>query len=623
MISQRIDALRRSMEKRGLDAWIAADADPHGSEYVAERYRARSWLSGFRGSVGTLVVTREAAGLWVDSRYYLEAESAIAGTGIELFKSGLPGVPEYPKWLADRLIERRGERSAAERPTADRPAAERSAAKRPAVGVCASTTTIARVRALESELARAGASVVPSDDLLDDIWTDRPGYPTAPVVEYSTTFAGESRAQKLMRVRDHVRERGAGALLLSSLDDIAWLTNLRGGDVVYNPLFLAFLAVTLDEAVLFMDSEKLDSPTAESLAADGYTIAPYRAVREYVANRLPDTAVLLSPEKTAIELRSVLPESRTVIEETDITTFFKARKNRVELEGIRSAMRRDGVAMVRFLRWIEESVPGGEVTERSAAAKLEELRAAGKHHVGPSFPTISGFGEHGAIVHYRFDEESAVPLGQGVYLVDSGAHYLDGTTDITRTIMLGRRSKRAAADFTLVLKAHIALATLRFPKGTAGVQLDAVARAELWRTLRNYGHGTGHGVGCYLNVHEGPQKLATRLSDVPIDPGMITSNEPGLYRRGEYGIRIENLVHTVEDETGDFGPFLRFETLTLCPIDLQLIDASLLTEAELEWVNSYHEWVREELSPFLEPEDRRWLEEHTRPIERPEDMAST
>lgn len=601
------------MKKQGLDAWIAADADPHGSEYVAERYRARSWLSGFRGSVGTLVVTRETAGLWVDSRYYLEAESAIAGTGIELFKSGLPGVPEYPKWLADRLIEQRGERPAAERSTAERPAAER-----PAVGVCASTTTIARVRALESELARAGASVVPSDDLLDDIWTDRPGYPTAPVVEYSTMFAGESRVQKIARVRDHVRERGAGALLLSSLDDIAWLTNLRGGDVVYNPVFLAFFVVTLDEAVLFMDSGKIDSRTAEALAADGYTIAPYRAVREYVANRLPDGAVLLSPDKTAIDLRSVLPDSRTVIEETDITTYFEARKNGVELEGIRTAMRRDGAAMVRFLRWIEESVPGGEVTERSAAAKLEELRAAGKHHVGPSFPTISAFGKHGAIVHYRVDEESDVPLGQGVYLVDSGAHYLDGTTDITRTVMLGDRSMRAAADFTLVLKAHIALATLRFPAGTAGIQLDAIARAELWRTFRNYGHGTGHGIGCYLNVHEGPQKLTPwpSLSDVPIDPGMITSNEPGLYRRGEYGIRIENLVHTVEDETGDFGPFYRFETLTLCPIDVRLIDPSALTDSELEWVNSYHAWVREELSPLLEADDRHWLEQRTRPLDR-------
>ncbi len=608
MVSQRIDALRRSMEKRGLDAWIAADADPHGSEYVAERYRARSWLSGFRGSAGTLVVTREAAGLWVDSRYYLEAESAIAGTGIELFKSGLPEVPEYPVWLADRLIEQRGERPAAERP---------------AVGVPASTTPISHVRALEGELARAGASVVPSDDLLDEIWSDRPGRPTAPVTEHSADFTGESRVQKLARIRDHIRERRAGSLLLSSLDDIAWLTNLRGGDVAYNPVFLAFLVVTLDEAVLFIDSEKLEPRMAEALAADGFTIAPYRAVRGYAANRMPEGSVLLSPGKTAVELRTVLPDSRTVIEETDITTFFKARKNRTELEGIRNAMRRDGAAMVRFLRWLEESVPGGEVTERSAAAKLEQLRAGGYNYVGPSFPTISGFGEHGAIVHYSVDEESDVVLGDGVYLVDSGAHYFDGTTDITRTVMLGRRSKRTAADFTVVLKAHIALATLRFPKGTAGVQLDAIARAELWRTLRNYGHGTGHGVGCYLNVHEGPQKLATRLSDVPIEPGMISSNEPGLYRRGEYGIRIENLVHTVEDESGDFGPFHRFETLTLCPIELQLIDTSLLTGAELEWLNSYHEWVREELSPLLETEDRRWLEEHTRPIERPEGGAST
>ncbi len=595
--------MRRSLEKRRLDAWIAADADPHGSEYVAERYRARSWLSGFHGSAGTLVVTRTEAGLWVDSRYYLEAESAIAGTGIELFKSGLPGVPDYPKWLADRLIEQRGERSAPERPT---------------VGVCASTTTIARVRKLEGEVSRAEASVVPSDDPLDELWTDRPGLPTAPVVEYPAAFAGESRVQKIARVRDHVRERGAGALILSSLDDIAWLTNLRGGDVAYNPVFLAFLVVTAEEAVLFMDSEKIEPTIAESLAADGFMVAPYRTVREYVANRMPDAAVLLSPDKTAVELRTVLPDSRTVIEETDITTFLKARKNRTELDGMRNAMRIDGAAIVRFLRWLEESVPGGEVTERSAAAKLEQFRSSGENYVGPSFPTISGFGEHGAIVHYSVDEESDVPLGQGVYLVDSGAHYLDGTTDITRTVMLGDRETRVATDFTYVLKAHIALATLRFPIGTAGVQLDTIARAELWRSSRNYGHGTGHGIGCYLNVHEGPQKLTQwfSLSDVPIEPGMITSNEPGLYRAGEYGIRIENLVHTVEEGTGDFGTFYCFETLTLCPIDLKLIDESLLTDSELEWVNAYHARVREELSPMLSANDQQWLEQRTRPLDR-------
>ena len=604
MSDDRIAALRRVLERKGLSAWIAFDSDPHGSEYVAERFRARSWLSGFRGSAGTLVVTAGDAGLWTDSRYYIEAEAALSGGEIALFRSGLPEVPDYPQWLADTLAGR-----------------ESTGGEALKVGVDASCTSLTEFRRLRDALAPSGITVVPGADALEEVWKDRPGLPESPVRDLSSGFTGEHREARLERVRVRLRNRGAQALLLSSLDDIAWVLNLRGADVPYNPVFLSFLLIGIDSSTLFIDPRKLDADLRASLNTAGVSVEPYEAVFDALGSvSLPDAArVLLSPDKTTVALRNAIPDAAVVKEEPDVTTTMKARKNETEVSGVRNAMRRDGRAVVRFLRWVEEAVSDARgrasaVTEQSAAAKLHDFRAEEQHFVGPSFPTISGFASHGAIVHYSVNEESNVDLGEGMYLVDSGGQYLDGTTDITRTIWFGAPPTAAREDFTLVLKAHIALATVRYPKGTTGTALDAIARDPLWRHGRTYGHGTGHGVGCYLNVHEGPQRLAPKPSTVGLEPGMISSNEPGLYREGRYGIRIENLVLTTRDGETDFGEFLKFETLTLCPIDTRLVESSLLNRAELEWLNAYHRRVYDELSPMLEEADCAWLEARTRPV---------
>lgn len=595
MPTNRIVALQKIMEREGLSAWIASDADPHGSEYVAERFMSRSWLSGFRGSAGTLVVTCDTCGLWVDSRYYLEAEEVLCGTPIDLFKVGLPGTPNYPEWLASRLP---------------------SGAK---VGIDSATTSLAELRKLENILLKRNIELVTSADLLSEIWTDRPALPGSPITEHPLEFAGESREEKLERVRKHMRDRGASALMLSSLDDIAWLTNLRGSDVGYNPVFLAFLLVSENSATLFVDQRKIDETTRASLRSAGIECSDYECVRPTLSACRYPAPILLSAQKTSVAIRRAIPDSQRVSEESDITTSMKARKNQSEINGIRSVMKRDGRAMVRFLRWVEHAVAamaaGGEqVTELSASEKLHDLRSEEQYFAGPSFRTISGYKAHGAIVHYSVSEQSDIPLGPGMYLVDSGGQYVDGTSDITRTICFGEPHAQAIEDFTLVLKAHIALATVRFPEGTNGTQLDAIPRQHLWKRARNYGHGTGHGVGCFLNVHEGPQRISANPSGVAIEPGMLTSNEPGFYRTGQYGIRIENLILAVEDETGESGRFFRFDTMTLCPIDTRLVDPSLLTDEELDWLNSYNLRVDRELSPLLSGDDLDWLHGRTAPL---------
>ncbi|MFW6387908.1 MAG: aminopeptidase P family protein [bacterium] len=672
MHDERLRALREKMSEHGLSAWVAFDADPHGSEYVADRFRARSWLSGFHGSAGTLVVTHDTAGLWTDSRYFLEAESVLAGSEITLFKSGLTGTPAYPDWLAGQLGQSGGIASGADggiasgadggiaseahggiasganggiASEADGGSASEAhggiaseadggiaseanggspgVSSRPVVGIDAGCTSLAEFRRLERALSSAGVDVRASEDLVGAVWSDRPGFPDGEVYIQPLEFAGEDRAAKLRRVREHIRSRGAASLLLSSLDDIAWLTNLRGSDVAYNPVFLAFMLVSADSAFLFIDASRIHEETAEALSAAGIHLAEYSTLFEALASHFPDRPVLLSPEKTSVAVTQALPDTVRIIDERAVTTDMKAQKNETELSGVREAMRRDGRAMVRFLRRLEEQVPQGTLTELSAARMLEQLRGEEAHFVGPSFPTISGFRGHGAIVHYSVDEDSDVPLGEGMYLVDSGGQYRDGTTDITRTICFGPPPEGAVEDFTYVLKAHIALATIRFPEGTCGTQLDAVARDPMWRSGRDYGHGTGHGVGCFLNVHEGPQRIATRQSAVPLRTGMISSNEPGLYREGRYGIRIENLTNVVVSEQAASERFFEFETLTLCPVDTRLVDTRLLSDAEIDWINSYHLRVREALSPLLSTDDRRWLEGRTEPLRRSSADAGT
>lgn len=588
---ERLTALRSLMREAGLAAYVVTSSDPHQSEYPPAHWKHRSWLSGFDGSAGTVVVTEHAAGLWTDFRYYLEAEEALAGTGIDLFRLGEQEVPDYPEWLADTLCE--GD----------------------AVGFDELCVSVAATRNLESRLGPKGIGVVPGDDLVGRVWSDRPELPTRPVRVHDVRYTGESRGEKISALRGEMDELGVDYHLISTLDDIAWLLNIRGSDVPYNPVAVAHLIVGRDLAALYVDESQLSADVRTDLTEDGVTIRPYGDIAGDLASFPPDTSVLLSPDQVSVGFARALDPQVRVVEHVNLATPAKARKNAVELEHLRSAMVRDGVAMARFLHWLARAVGDEEVTELGAEAKLRDFRAEGERFVSESFRTISGYRGHGAIVHYAASEESNARLeAAGVYLVDSGAQYEDGTTDITRTVALGEPSEQARRDFTLVLKGHIGLATLRFPVGTTGHMIDVVAREHLWREGMNYGHGTGHGVGFFLNVHEGPQRISQRPSDVALAPGMVVSNEPGVYRADQYGVRIENLVAVADDGAAGFGTFLRFETLTLCPIDRSLIDADLLTAEERRWVDDYHRRVRDQLLGNLDGACAAWLERACSPL---------
>ena len=590
-IRKRLDALRSLMAERGLDAYVVPSSDPHQSEYPPDHWQQRAWISGFTGSAGTVVVTAERAGLWTDFRYYLEAEQALAGTGIELFRMGEAGVPDYPQWLAGEL------------------------ARGGCVGFDELCVSLATARRLEAELAPAGVDVAPGDDLIGQIWLDRPPLPNRPVIVHDVRFAGQSRGEKLSILRERMEELGADYHLISTLDDIAWLLNIRGSDVPYNPVTVSHMLVGRSRATLYVNEAQLGSDVRTELEGAGITIRPYTEALAGVSAVDASSTVIISPEQVSTGFVRALPEGVRTVERTNITTHGKAKKNAVELDHLRTAMVRDGVAMVRFLHWLAGSVGEEEVTELSAAERLRELRSRGEQFVSEAFRTITSYRGHGAIVHYSADESTSARLEPaGIYLVDSGAQYYDGTTDITRTVALGEPTEQARRDFTLVLKAHIGLATLRFPVGTNGHMIDVVCREHLWRERMNYGHGTGHGVGFFLNVHEGPMRISQHPNDVALEPGMVVSNEPGIYRNDQYGMRTENLIAVVEDETTEFGTFLRFETLTLCPIDRSLIDASLLTRGERSWLNDYHRRVRERLLGHLEGETARWLEAACAPL---------
>lgn len=611
---ERIAPLRRALASSGLAAIIVPSADPHQSEYPPERYRSRAYLSGFDGSAGTLVVmipggdggaVQPAAGLWTDSRYYVAAAKALEGSGIDLYRSGLPGVPEYPAWLAGNLP--RGAR----------------------VGVDARMITIRQYREIATRLARREIRLVAIEDPLDEVWPGRPALPAEPVWPLQTASAGEEVTQKIQRLRSAMDDEGAQVHVLTSLDDIAWLLNLRGSDVPYNPVFIAWMIVTAEEVTLYTDASRLTSDARASLGAAGVSLLPY-AQFDVELTRLASasTSILVDPERTSRAIYDALIANAAetaggggrprIVESPQPTTLMKARKNAVELANLRQAMIRDGRGMVRFLAWLDQRSAAQKsppLDEESAARRLQAIRREDERYVSDSFNYISGWGPNGAVVHYAHDPSHPAVFGdRGLYLIDSGGQYRDGTTDITRTIAVGTPSEQEKEDFTLVLKGHIALARLHFPAGTAGRDIDVVARAHLWSHHRNYGHGTGHGVGFVLNVHEGPQKIAPGNSATPLEPGMVISNEPGLYRDGEYGIRTENLMVVRPAGSDGFGDFLAFETITLCPIDLRLVDAGLLDAGEREWINEYHRIVREELTEGLDEEAQAWLEKVTRPL---------
>lgn len=589
-IAARLAALRDEMRREHLSAFIFPSSDPHNSEYVPPRWEGRKWISGFDGSAGTAVVTLHSAALWTDSRYFLAAEEQLAGTEFQLMRERMEGTPSIAEWIA----------------------AELSDADSTEIGVDGMCMTYADVSDLKTELKHNGGITVRTNlDILDRVWTDRPSVPLNPVRIQPMEYAGESCRDKLGRIRSSLLRRGAGGMLMTQLDDIAWTLNLRGTDVHCTPVFVAWLIVAEEVAVLYIKDEKLSPEVIDYLHAEGVAVDDYDNIIDAL-NSYDGYTLLIDPATTNYTL-SQLRGNFNLVSAPSPVPEMKAVKNEVECNGFRNAMLRDGVAMVKFLKWLEEAVPRGGETELSVSAKLRQLRAEQPLFMDESFDTIAGYEEHGAIVHYEPTPESDVALRpEGFLLLDSGAQYLDGTTDITRTIQLGAVTDLHRRVYTLVLKGHLSLQNLCFPRGAAGTQLDAVARVAMWRDGMNFMHGTGHGVGSYLSVHEGPHQIRQEYRPAPMLEGMTVTDEPGLYLAGKFGVRIENTLLTVPYLTTEFGRFLRFEPLTLCPIDTRPIVVDMLSAEELAVLNAYHQMVYERLSPMLDAEHRAWLAAKTR-----------
>lgn len=594
MTSLKLSLLRREMAKENLYAYLIPSSDPHQSEYLPARWKGREWLSGFTGSAGILVVTADFAGLWTDSRYFLQAETELAGAGIELCRLTVPNAPEHIDWLFDRL-----------------PA-------RSVVGCDGYCFTVGQIEQLENRLSAKKISINYQLDLLDLIWNDRPGLPRHKIWEHEIRYAGRSRAEKLERIGKELAAKKVEFQLLSSLDDIAWTLNLRGSDVDYNPVFVAHLMVGPLLSYLFVEPGKLAEKTINDLQEDAVIVKPYASFENFLADLPAKKNVLFDPASISIRLFDAIVERKRV-RAPNLVQELKAVKNPTEIAGMEKAMLKDGVALLRLFRWLESEIQGKKITEFQVAEKLADLRKAQGEYVSESFPAIVGYNANAAIIHYRPQPSKCATIRpEGILLLDSGGQYLHGTTDITRTVALGPASDEQRRQFTLVLKGMIALSRLKFPERTTGVQMDAFARQYLWQFGLDYGHGTGHGVGCFLLVHEPPQGFApttgTSRGVSVFRPGMITSNEPGFYKSGEYGIRIENLILCVESEETAYGRFLGFKTLSLFPIDKNLMDISLFSPEEIRWLNEYHAEVFSRLSPELAPEETDWLNTKCKPI---------
>ena len=594
--SERIEALRRRMAAEGLDAVIIPQADPHASEYITSRWQTRRWFSGFTGSAGDLVVTADAALLWPDSRYFLQAARQLEGSGILLMKDGLastPSISEYLKSHPGRFH---------------------------AVGVDGMMFSIRAVDTLAGELAAEGIALRTDFDPAEGLWPDRPALPEGKLFLHDEKYSGASAASKIELMRERARAEKADALLFSALDEVAWILNIRSSDVKHNPVAISYLYIDASEggkAVFFVSPAKMTPEVEKYLAAQDVEIRPYDSLPDFLRGLPGDVRVRVEAARTTGAVRDILG-SRAILAQSSPAALPKACKNEVQLAGIRRAMVRDGVAMCRSLREIEDRIAAGiRTTELDVDAILHRHRSSSPAFFDESFGTIAGYGPHGAIVHYEADEESSAVLEpHGLLLIDSGAQYPDATTDLTRTICLGTPTAEERHDFTLVMKGHIALARMIFPDDTRGAQLDAIARQFLWREGMSYLHGTGHGVGQFLGCHEGPQSIRLNYVDVALQPGMIVSNEPGLYKEGVHGIRCENLVLCVPAMETEFGRFLRFETLTLCPFEPALFETEIMTDEELEWLNAYQARVRELLTPELDKSTAEWLAEKTRPISR-------
>jgi len=589
-IRLRLERVREALQHHGAAAVLVPSSDPHLSEYLPQRWQAREWLSGFTGSMGTLVVTRTRAALFADSRYWVQAEAQIAGTGIELVKIPSGNSSLHLDWLANEV-----------------PAGQ-------TVLVDGQVLGLAAAQALRSVLQNAGVILRTDVDLIDDVWQPRPALPTAPVYEHLAPEAPLTRAEKLMQVRAAMARHGAAQHFISTVDDIAWLFNLRGSDVSYNPVFLAHALIDAGSARLFIADGKVPAELREVLAADGVRLAPYADAAGTLAALPSGSSLLIDPRRVTLGLRQNVNGGVHVIEAINPSTLMKSRKTADEAAHVRQAMEQDGAAMCEFYAWFEQALGRERITEITIDEQLSAARARRPGFVGLSFPTIAGFNANGAMPHYRaLPDAHAVIEGDGLLLIDSGGQYLGGTTDITRVWPIGTLSDAMRRDYTLVLKGTMALSRTRFPRGTLSPMLDAIARAPIWAEGLDYGHGTGHGVGYFLNVHEGPQSISKALPEatMAMEPGMITSIEPGLYRPGQWGIRIENLVLNQPAVSNEFGEFLEFETLTLCPIDTRSIDRSLLRVDEIDWLNRYHAEVRRRLSPLVSGEALAWLQRRT------------
>ncbi|MGX9862206.1 aminopeptidase P family protein [Pseudomonas moraviensis] len=589
-VPQRLAHTRELMRREGIHALLVPSADPHLSEYLPGYWQGRQWLSGFHGSVGTLIVTSDFAGVWADSRYWEQATKELEGSGIELVKLQ-PGQPSPLDWLAEQTPEGG------------------------VVAVDGAVMAVASARTLSSKLEARGARLRTDIDLLQEVWRDRPTLPNAPIYQHLPPQATVSRGEKLANLRETLQERGADWHFIATLDDIAWLFNLRGGDVSFNPVFVSFALINQQQATLFVALSKVDADLRAVLEQDGVTLRDYSEVAGALRSVPSGASLLVDPARVTTGLLDHLDSGVKLVEGLNPTTLAKSQKSEADAQHIRKAMEQDGAALCEFFAWLESAWGRERITELTIDEKLTAARERRPDYVSLSFNTIAAFNANGAMPHYHAtEEEHAVIEGDGLLLIDSGGQYLGGTTDITRMVPVGTPTQEQKQDCTRVLKGVIALSRARFPKGILSPLLDAIARAPIWAENVDYGHGTGHGVGYFLNVHEGPQVIAYQAAPAPqtaMQPGMITSIEPGTYRPGRWGVRIENLAMNREAGTSEFGDFLKFETLTLCPIDTRCLIADLLTQEEKQWLNAYHSEVRERLSPLLEGAALGWLNERT------------
>jgi Xaa-Pro aminopeptidase len=590
-INERIAALRKLMKERGFSAYIIPSSDAHLSEYVAEHWQSRKWVSGFTGSAGTVVVTLEKAGLWTDGRYFIQAENQIKDSEIELFKIGIPGFPTYMNWTCKELKE--GE----------------------TVGIDGSVFSVNNVKEMQKKFAENNIEIISDFDLINDIWQDRPAIPTSDVFVHDVKFAGKSRTEKFTEIRKKMKKQKIDNHLLTSLDDIAWSFNIRSNEIDNSPVSICYAVIGVDSVHLFIDPIKINSKVKSELESDKIQIHTYGEIIDFLKKIETGKSILIDPNRTNIKLKNAIPKECKIIEKRNLTTLMKSMKNDVEIENLKKCQIRDGVAMVRFLHWLNNSIGKEKITEMSAAEKLAEFRSKGENFVDLSFTSISAYMTNAAMMHYSPSQENETELKpEGFYLIDSGGNYLDGTTDITRTVALGPVSEEMKRDFTLVLKSHIELNMAHFLEGATGANLDILARHPMWQEGLDYKCGTGHGVGFFLNVHEGPQNFSQHMINVPFKPGMVTTNEPGIYKENQYGIRTENTLLCVEDQKTDSGQFYKFEVISFCPIDLAAILPEMLSTKQKDWLNDYHAIVYDKLKSGLTESEQNWLKLQTRKI---------